>query len=81
MSLVASHKYTLLTPDMERFVPNMTTDANRMEIRHNWDMLMPRKLPTQPLSSYRDDMLMIEQSEAEVSTFQISGHIQCSENQ
>ncbi|KAH8657406.1 hypothetical protein BGZ60DRAFT_415833 [Tricladium varicosporioides] len=35
------HKYTLLTPEEEKFVPNMTSDANRMEIRHNWDMLMP----------------------------------------
>ena len=39
-----SHKYTLLTPDEEKFVPNMTSNDNRMEIRHNWDMLMPRKL-------------------------------------
>jgi hypothetical protein len=39
----AKHKWTLLTPDGEKFVPNMTTDDNRMEIRHNWDMLMPRK--------------------------------------
>ena len=39
-----SHTYTLLTPDMNRFVPNMTTNANRMEIRNNWDMLMPREL-------------------------------------
>jgi len=37
----SSHKYTLLTPDAENFVPNMTSDANRMEIRRNWDMLMP----------------------------------------
>jgi len=22
----------------------MSSDANRMDIRHNWDMLMPRKL-------------------------------------
>jgi len=36
-----SHKYTLLTPDEDRFVPNMSSDANRMEIRRNWDMLMP----------------------------------------
>ena len=41
---LVSHKYTLLTPDEEKFVPNMTSNDNRMEIRHNWDMLMPRKL-------------------------------------
>lgn len=38
-----SHKYTLLTPEEEKFVPNMTSDVNRMEVRRNWDMLMPRK--------------------------------------
>jgi len=36
-----SHKYTLLTPEEEKFVPNMTSDVNRMEVRRNWDMLMP----------------------------------------
>ncbi|CZT08288.1 hypothetical protein WAI453_007338 [Rhynchosporium graminicola] len=36
-----SHKWTLLTPDEEMFVPNMTSNDNRMEIRKNWDMLMP----------------------------------------
>jgi hypothetical protein len=39
---IASHKYTLLAPEELKFVPNMSTDANRMEIRRNWDMLMPR---------------------------------------
>lgn len=24
-------------------MPDMSSNANRMEIRHNWDMLMPRK--------------------------------------
>jgi len=42
-SLVESHTWTLLTPDMEKFVPDMESDDNRMEIRKNWDMLMPRK--------------------------------------
>jgi hypothetical protein len=39
---LASHKYTLLTLEEEKYFPNMSSDANRMEIRHNWDMLMPR---------------------------------------
>lgn len=43
-----SHKYTLLTPEEEKFVPNMTSDVNRMEVRKNWDMLMPRRYPTTP---------------------------------
>jgi hypothetical protein len=40
---VASHKYTLLTLEEEKYFPNMSSDANRMDIRHNWDMLMPRE--------------------------------------
>lgn len=43
LTRIASHKWTLLTPDEEMFVPNMTTNDNRMEVRKNWDMLMPRK--------------------------------------
>jgi hypothetical protein len=39
---IASHKYTLLLPDEEAFVPNMTSNDNRLEIRNNWDKLMPR---------------------------------------
>lgn len=36
-----SHKYTLLTFEESKYFPNMTSDINRMEIRHNWDMLLP----------------------------------------
>ncbi|KAN0122943.1 protein of unknown function (DUF3328) domain containing protein [Hyaloscypha variabilis] len=36
-----SHTYTLLTLEEEKYFPNMSSDINRMEIRHNWDMLMP----------------------------------------
>lgn len=36
-----SHKYTLLKGEEEKFFPNMTSDADRMTIRKNWDMLMP----------------------------------------
>ncbi len=32
---IASHKYTLLTPEESKFVPNMTRDENRMEVRRN----------------------------------------------
>jgi hypothetical protein len=39
----ASHKYTLLQPNESAFVPDMTSNANRMEVRRNWDQLMPRK--------------------------------------
>ena len=41
---VVSHKYTLLTPNETAFVPDMSTNDNRMEVRKNWDMLMPRKI-------------------------------------
>jgi len=37
----SSHKYTYLDLEKEKFVPNMTSDENRMEVRRNWDMLMP----------------------------------------
>jgi hypothetical protein len=39
----ASHKYSHLTLEKSLFVPNMTSDENRMEVRRNWDMLMPRE--------------------------------------
>lgn len=47
----ASHTYTLLTLEEEKYFPNMSSDVDRMETRHNWDMLMPRELP--PLSTLR----------------------------
>ena len=40
---LVSHSYTFLKPEPEKFIPNMTTNDNRMEIRRNWDLLMPRK--------------------------------------
>ncbi|ETR96957.1 hypothetical protein M419DRAFT_92860 [Trichoderma reesei RUT C-30] len=36
-----SHTYTFLKPEEDKFIPNMTSNDNRMEIRRNWDMLMP----------------------------------------
>ncbi len=39
--LTASHTYTFLKLEADKFVPNMTSDENRMEIRRNWDKLMP----------------------------------------
>jgi hypothetical protein len=37
------HKYTLLMPQESEFIPDMSSNANRMETRKNWDKLMPRK--------------------------------------
>ncbi|EHL02090.1 hypothetical protein M7I_2046 [Glarea lozoyensis 74030] len=48
------HKWTLLTPNGDKFVPNMTTDENRMEIRHNWDMLMPLGSGSVEINNYKD---------------------------
>lgn len=31
-----------LIPEQDRYMPNMTSDIDRMEIRNNWNMLMPR---------------------------------------
>jgi hypothetical protein len=42
-STAASHTYTLLTLEEEKYFPNMSSDTDRMAIRHNWDMLMPRE--------------------------------------
>jgi hypothetical protein len=52
-TLLASHTYTLLTLEEDKYFPNMTSDVDRMAIRHNWDMLMPRK--TLPPCSLQDN--------------------------
>jgi hypothetical protein len=44
---LVSHTYTYLKPDIETFIPNMTTNENRLEIRRNWDLLMPCTLTFQ----------------------------------
>lgn len=43
LSGIESHTYTLLTTEEDKFMPNMTSDDDRMAIRKNWDMLMPCK--------------------------------------
>lgn len=48
------HKYTLLSPEEEKFVPNMSSNANRLEIRHNWDMLMPLGSGSVEINNYKD---------------------------
>jgi hypothetical protein len=39
---IVSHSYTFLKPEEDKYFPNITSNDNRMEIRRNWDMLMPR---------------------------------------
>jgi len=53
------------------FIPNMTTNDNRMEIRRNWDLLMPREfiLPFFPCKGRINHSR--EQLAAEVSQSQI----------
>lgn len=46
LTITVSHSYVHLKPDADKFVPNMTSNQNRMEIRQNWDLLMPRMLGT-----------------------------------
>jgi hypothetical protein len=36
-----SHKYEYLMPQVEVYMPNMTSDDDRLEVRKKWDMLMP----------------------------------------
>jgi hypothetical protein len=36
------HKYTLLVSKESDYVPDMNSNEDRMKIRKNWDMLMPR---------------------------------------
>jgi hypothetical protein len=42
VGILVSHTYTYLKPEEDKYVPNMTSNDNRMEIRRNWDLLMPR---------------------------------------
>ncbi|TVY26081.1 hypothetical protein LHYA1_G004311 [Lachnellula hyalina] len=53
-----THKYTLLTPDEEKFVPNMSSNDNRMEIRKNWDMLMPLGSGTVEIPDYKQHPML-----------------------
>ncbi|KAF2667142.1 hypothetical protein BT63DRAFT_481585 [Microthyrium microscopicum] len=36
-----SHTYTILTSNESAFIPDMASNVNRMEVRKNWDLLMP----------------------------------------
>nr|KAK5447382.1 hypothetical protein LTR18_002961 [Exophiala xenobiotica] len=53
-----SHTYTYLKPDTETFIPNMTTNENRLEIRRNWDLLMPLGSGSVAIPDYRDHPLL-----------------------
>jgi len=37
----------------------MSSDADRMDIRHNWDMLMPRELPFFHIQEYYANQLLV----------------------
>ncbi|KAF3055335.1 hypothetical protein CFAM422_013198 [Trichoderma lentiforme] len=53
-----SHTYTYLKPEEDKYVPNMTSNDNRMEIRKNWDMLMPLGSGSVLIPDYRDHPLL-----------------------
>ncbi|MCJ1233597.1 hypothetical protein MMC14_001555 [Varicellaria rhodocarpa] len=39
--IAVSHQYTRLKPEVEVYMPNMTSNEDRMQVRRNWDLLMP----------------------------------------
>jgi len=53
-----SHTYKELVFEPTLYVPNMTTDANRMEVRHNWDMLMPLGSGSVSIPNWREYPLL-----------------------
>ncbi|TVY87276.1 Oxidase [Lachnellula willkommii] len=53
-----THKYTLLTPESEKFVPNMSSNENRMQVRKNWDMLMPLGSGTVEIPDYEQHPML-----------------------
>ncbi|KAK1238444.1 hypothetical protein MKX07_006590 [Trichoderma sp. CBMAI-0711] len=53
-----SHTYTFLKPEEDKFIPNMTSNDNRMEIRRNWDMLMPLGSGSVLIPDYKDHPLL-----------------------
>ncbi|KAL7807198.1 hypothetical protein V8C44DRAFT_337943 [Trichoderma aethiopicum] len=53
-----SHTYTYLKPEVDKFIPNMTSNDNRMEIRRNWDMLMPLGSGSVIIPDYKDHPLL-----------------------
>ncbi|KAL6874777.1 hypothetical protein J3F83DRAFT_728656 [Trichoderma novae-zelandiae] len=53
-----SHTYTFLKPEEDKFIPNMTSNDNRMEIRRNWDMLMPLGSGSVIIPDYKDHPLL-----------------------
>lgn len=55
-----THKYTLLTPDMDKYTPNMTSNDNRMEIRRNWDLLLPKGSGTVLIPDWKSHPLLGE---------------------
>ncbi|KAH8122414.1 hypothetical protein FP744_10001177 [Trichoderma asperellum] len=53
-----SHTYTFLKPEEDKYVPNMTSNDNRMEVRKNWDMLMPLGSGSVLIPDYLDHPLL-----------------------
>ncbi|KAK6595737.1 hypothetical protein H4I96_10056 [Botrytis cinerea] len=56
--LVKSHNWTLLKGEESSFFPNMTSNDDRMQIRHNWDMLMPLGSGTVRIPDYEQHPML-----------------------
>lgn len=55
---LGSHSYEYLRFEPEKYFPNASSNANRAEIRHNWDMLMPKGSGTVAVPNYREHPLL-----------------------
>ncbi|KAM0177601.1 hypothetical protein ACHAPF_004186 [Botrytis cinerea] len=53
-----SHNWTLLKGEESSFFPNMTSNDDRMQIRHNWDMLMPLGSGTVRIPDYEQHPML-----------------------
>ncbi|EED15884.1 conserved hypothetical protein [Talaromyces stipitatus ATCC 10500] len=53
-----SHTYTFLKPEEQKYVPNMTSNDNRMEVRRNWDLLMPLGSGSVLIPDYKEHPLL-----------------------
>ena len=55
-----SHEYRYLKIEPEVYMPNMSSNVDRMEIRKKWDMLMPLGSGSVSIPNYRDHPLLGE---------------------
>lgn len=56
--LSESHQLIHLTPQQDKYMPNMTSDIDRMAIRQNWNDLMPLGSGSVEIRNYKDYPLL-----------------------